>query len=115
MSHAIFLANPRTEHCVQTNDSHVLEQLGNTEGFKLSFQTHMVQRWPDSFYLPGKDDLFTWLQWGEVVEGAELGGRWVAKRLGPKVKLTLLVGHEAGCCKESRPVWKKGKKKEEDR
>lgn len=25
------------------------------------------------------------------------------KRLGPKVKLALLVRHEAGCCKETRP------------
>lgn len=30
-------------HSVQTNDSQVLERLGNTEGFKLPFQTHMVQ------------------------------------------------------------------------
>lgn len=28
----------------------------------------------------------------------------MAERLGPKVKLTLLVRHKAGCRKETRPV-----------
>lgn len=40
---------------------------------------------------PGQDDLFTGLQRSKVIEGAELGRRWVTERLGPKVELTLLV------------------------
>lgn len=52
---------------------------------------------------PGQDDLLTGLQRSEVVEGAELDRRWVTERLGPEVKLALLVGHEAGGCEEPRP------------
>lgn len=35
----------------------------------------------------------------------------MTKRLGPKVKLTLLVGHKAGCCKETRPDRHRGEGK----
>lgn len=58
--------------------------------------------------LPGKDNLLIRRQRGKFIEGAELNRRGVAEGLRPKVKLTLLVGHETCCCKEARP----GKRKE---
>ena len=53
---------------------------------------------------PGQDDPLLVSEHAIVVEGLEgLGGR-VAERLGPKVELTLLERHEAGCCKETAPA-----------
>lgn len=53
--------------------------------------------------LPGQNDFFTGEEWSEVVEGAKFDGRRVTERLGPKVELALLVGHEAGRREETGP------------
>lgn len=75
--------------------------LVTAEGAAVVSDAHLLQQ--GQAPVSGKDNLLIRRQRGKFIEGAELNRRGVAEGLRPKVKLTLLVGHETCCCKEARP------------